>query len=82
MLVGATSVRAHEVPIIAQEGEGILSAGMGMPTLAKWALKAMNQGLGPAGGATTIIVPVSVNGREIARATAPYVPADLKRRGL
>jgi hypothetical protein len=44
LLVGPRALAAHDVPIIAQEGEGILSRRVGMPALAEWALSAMNQG--------------------------------------
>lgn len=41
------SLGAGEVPIIAKQGEGILSNNVGMPTAAKWALDMMNSGETP-----------------------------------
>lgn len=51
------------------------------PTPGPSSRSAASAGGGPGGGAT-ITVPVSIDGRQVAQATVPYIPGALRRRGV
>ena len=69
LYVGAAALRADEVPLIAQRHEGILSAGVGMPTM-KAALDMLNAGMLPGGdgGETLLPLNLSVEGEPLIKA--------------
>ena len=71
-----------EVPLIAQRGEGVVSADVGMPTLYKWALNALNRGEFAGGEGRPINLTIELDSDVIARKMLRAQDAALRIQGF